>query len=138
MEESSMADRKVVDEWLRLADEDFGFAVSNLDDPATSYFAPICFHFHQAAEKYFKAFIVAHNLVFEKIHDLDVLRARCEANEPRFAESRDACLFLNDFYVETRYPIIVPVVMTREEAEGAKRAAEQIRSLVKELLVNTH
>ena len=47
-----MADPSVINEWLTKADEDFGFAVSVIED--STFYAPICFHFHQAAEKYFK------------------------------------------------------------------------------------
>lgn len=64
-----MADTKVVQEWLEKADEDFNFASSNLIEK-DSFFAQICFHFQQAAEKYLKSFIVAYDLEFEKIHNL--------------------------------------------------------------------
>ena len=43
-----MADPQVVGEWLKKADEDFEFAVSIIED--STFYAQICFHFHQAAE----------------------------------------------------------------------------------------
>lgn len=55
-----MVDKRVINEWLVKAQEDFGFASSVLDD--STYYAQICFHFQQAAEKYLKAFIVANEL----------------------------------------------------------------------------
>ena len=66
-----MADPKVVREWLNKADEDFEFAISVIED--SNFFSQICFHFHQAAEKYLKSFVVAWDLEFKKIHDLPVL-----------------------------------------------------------------
>ena len=45
-----MADPKVVQEWLQKADEDLGFAASIIED--SPFYAQICFHFQQAAEKY--------------------------------------------------------------------------------------
>jgi len=36
----------------------FAFAKVNLEE-RKPFFAQICFHFHQAAEKYLKAFIIA-------------------------------------------------------------------------------
>jgi HEPN domain-containing protein len=48
-----MADPSVINEWLKKADEDFGFAVSVIED--STFYAQICFHFHQAAEKYLKS-----------------------------------------------------------------------------------
>jgi HEPN domain-containing protein len=66
-----MADPQVTLEWLEKADEDLDFAVSVIEE--TTFYAQICFHFHQAAEKYLKSFIVALDLEFKKIHDLPVL-----------------------------------------------------------------
>ncbi|MFH0729399.1 MAG: HEPN domain-containing protein [Pseudomonadota bacterium] len=63
-----MADHQIVKEWLKKADEDLNFASSIIND--STFYAQLCFHFHQASEKYFKAFIVAHDLEFMKIHDL--------------------------------------------------------------------
>ncbi len=56
-----MADGSLVTEWLTKADEDFDFARVNLEE-RKNFFAQICFHFQQAAEKYLKAFIVAKEL----------------------------------------------------------------------------
>ena len=42
-----MADPSVINEWLKKADEDFGFAVSIIED--STFYAQICFYFHQAA-----------------------------------------------------------------------------------------
>ena len=63
-----MADPKVVSEWFTKADEDFEFSVSIIED--SIFYAQICFHFHQAAEKFLKSFIIAWDLEFKKIHDL--------------------------------------------------------------------
>lgn len=41
-----MVDRRLVDEWLGKADEDFGFASINLDEDRP-FFPQICFHFHR-------------------------------------------------------------------------------------------
>ena len=56
-----MVDREIKDEWLTKAEDDFEFARINLEEKKL-FFAQICFHFHQAAEKYFKAFIIANGL----------------------------------------------------------------------------
>jgi HEPN domain-containing protein len=61
-----MAEPRLIDEWLKKAEEDYQFAASVLED--STFYAQICFHFHQAAEKYLKAFIVARDLDFQKIH----------------------------------------------------------------------
>ena len=71
-----MVDAKIVEEWISKADEDFEFAFLNLNEGKT-FFAQICFHFQQASEKYLKAYIIAHELEFRKIHDLTVLLKIC-------------------------------------------------------------
>jgi HEPN domain-containing protein len=59
-----MADAKIVKEWLQKADEDLDFAASIVDE--SPFYAQICFHFQQAAEKYHKAVIIADGLEFKK------------------------------------------------------------------------
>ena len=60
-----MVDAEIIREWLTKADEDFGFARINYEEQS-SFFAQICFHFQQSAEKYLKAYIIAHQLTFRK------------------------------------------------------------------------
>ena len=50
-----MANPKIVKEWLDKAEEDFNFAQLNLEE-RNNFYSQICFHFHQAAEKYLKSF----------------------------------------------------------------------------------
>lgn len=129
-----MADPEIIAEWLAKADEDYGFASVNLDDQETSYFGLICFHYQQAAEKYLKAYIVKFDLSFERIHDLDRLRSICETHDVSFGELTDECIFLNDYYIETRYPAIWPVGTTRDDAQKAREAATRLRDHIKNLL----
>ncbi len=91
-----MVDRHIIEEWLRKADEDFGFASSVIHD--TTYFAQICFHYQQSAEKYLKAFIVAYELDFKKIHDLIILLDTCRLKDSKLSEIEEECNFLNRFY----------------------------------------
>ncbi|MFN3466715.1 MAG: HEPN domain-containing protein [Candidatus Brocadiales bacterium] len=128
-----MADSEVIEEWIRRAEEDLAFASSCLKDK-DRYFAQICFHFHQAAEKYLKAFIIAKGLELEKIHDLVRLLKICSTREPTLMDLREACEFLNPFYIETRYPIHWPIHHTREEAENAQKFAAMIGETINRLL----
>jgi HEPN domain-containing protein len=64
-----MVETAIIREWIAKADEDFEFALVNLKE-GKPFAALICFHFHQSAEKYLKAYIVAHDLGFLKSHDL--------------------------------------------------------------------
>ena len=98
-----MADPAVVKEWLAKADEDFLFAEANLRE-GSEFYAQLCFHFQQAAEKYLKAYIISHNLPFDRVHDLVMLLKSCASHNPDFAELREECILLNT--VPTSRPAI--------------------------------
>jgi HEPN domain-containing protein len=127
-----MVNRKIVEEWFQKADEDYGFASSVIED--SPYYAQICFHYQQAAEKYLKAFIVFHELEFKKIHDLVVLLNICCSKEPSLSELEENCNFLNGFYNDTRYPVHLFTNYTKEEALKAQQAALNIANTIKEQL----
>ena len=85
-----MADHQIIQEWLNKADDDFNFADANLKENSTFY-AQICFHFHQAAEKYLKTFIIAYDLEFEKTHNLVGLLKICSKKEPSILSILEEC-----------------------------------------------
>lgn len=128
-----MANPKVVGEWLNKADEDFNFADANLSE-GSNFYAQICFHFHQAAEKYLKVFIIAHDLEFEKIHNLINLLKICGEQESSFLSLLEECEFLNPFYIDTRYPVHWPTNYTREKTLKARDATKRIAEIIKEVL----
>jgi len=128
-----MVDFEIVREWLVKADEDFEFARINLEE-GKPFFAQICFHFQQAAEKYFKSYIIAHDLEFRKIHDLPLLLRICISNDPSFDQLREDCEYLTTFYVDTRYPVHWPTNFSHRETRKALESASRIRSLVRSKL----
>jgi HEPN domain-containing protein len=128
-----MADALIVEEWLKQADNDFRFAESNLQG-GREFYAQICFHFQQAAEKYLKAYIISRGLAFEKVHDLVHLLKTCSERDPMFAGLREDCIFLNTAYIETRYPVHWPTDYTKETAERAHTAAANVGRMVRNQL----
>lgn len=129
-----MADKELVKKWLIKADEDFDFASLALAEEL-KYFPQICWHFQQSAEKYLKAFIMAFDLEFKKIHDLSALLTTCAAQDDRFKALEEECKYLQKFYVETRYPVVWETKHSITDARKAKLAAEKIAKLTKEILV---
>jgi len=119
---------EIVKEWLEKAEQDFEFACSCIED--TSYFAQICFHFQQAAEKYLKAFIIANKLQFRPVHNLLELLEICKQIEADVEKLRQACQFLNPFYIDTRYPVHWPTQYDKDTADKAKQTTDQIRNWV--------
>lgn len=131
-----MVDKKIVEEWLEKAGEDLGYATSSLDDEL-EFFAQICFHFQQAAEKYLKAYIVCHTLEFKKIHDLLELLEICCGHDPNLNDLKESCVFLNRFYVTTRYPVHWMSNFCKKDAVNARQAAEIIANRINNLLCNS-
>lgn len=128
-----MADKKIVGEWIEKADEDFGYARASLEEEL-EFFAQICFHFHQAAEKYLKAYVIKHDLEFKKIHDLLELLDICCKHEAGLMNLKENCAFLNRFYIFTRYPVHWHSSFSKDDAEKSKLAAETIGERIKPLL----
>jgi len=128
-----MADRKIFEEWLIRAEEDFDFASSSMVN-SFSFFGQICFHFQQSAEKHLKAYIVAFDLEFKKIHELPELLEICGRHNPVFYDLKGDCIFLTDFYVVTRYPVPWPAKISRFDVETARESAKKIGKLVKTFL----
>ncbi len=128
-----MVDPSITREWSSKADEDFEFARINLDE-GKNFYAQICFHLQQAAEKYLKAFIIAHDLEFRRIHDLGLLLKICSARDPSFEDLKEDCEYLTAYYVDTRYPVHWPTRFSKEEAQKALQSSDRIRILVKKKL----
>ena len=124
-----MVDPRLIQEWLQKADEDLEFAASIIED--SPFFAQICFHFQQAAEKYLKTIVVADDLEFQKIHDLVTLLKICLDRRPELIRLMPECILLSRFYIDTRYPVHWPTDYTKDKAFEAKAAAEAIRDYVK-------
>lgn len=123
---------EIVKEWIEKAEEDFNFASSSLE--MGNYFAQICFHFHQAAEKYLKAFIIANELEFRPIHNLLELLEICKQKELKIEEIEESCRYLNPFYIDTRYPVHWPTRYNHETSATAKDSTEKIREWIRSFL----
>jgi HEPN domain-containing protein len=129
-----MVDKEIVREWLSKANEDFEFARINLEEGKT-FFAQICFHFQQSAEKCLKAYIIAQELEFLKIHDLLMLLKICLRKDSSFKQLQKDCEFLSTYYVDTRYPVHWPTHFSQDESEKALQSSKRIRSFVEEKLL---
>jgi len=124
-----MTSKKIIKEWIKKAEEDYNFAVDNLKEKS-KFYSHICFHFHQSAEKFLKAYIIAKNLEFKKIHDLVELLRICENNDKSFYELREECEFLNPFYIETRYPVFWDVKYNETVAKESKQKVDNIKKFI--------
>ena len=67
----------------------------------------------------------------KKIHNLHILLEMCESVDEKFKKLKENCLFLNAFYIDTRYPAFWPVGKSRKEADKAQKLAKEIGDFVK-------
>ena len=90
---------------------------------------PICFHAQQGAEKYLKGFLVFHFKKFSKTHSLIHLLDGCKKIDQEFQQLEEEVLFLDTFYIETRYPGDYPSFSMKDGRE-AYQAALRVKDFV--------
>lgn len=90
-------------QWVAKAEQDL-LAVEKLTISEPIPWSVVCFHCHQVAEKYLKAYLVSREATFPKTHNLLHLLDLVEKPPASLANLREALIVLNDFAVESRYP----------------------------------
>ena len=93
-----------------------------------------CYHFHQAAEKSLKGFLIHTGQKVPRVHDLQELVGRCAEQDPGFSAYEDNAVYLNPFYIEARYPMLSPLKLSEKRVKEAGLAARRIVSFVIERL----
>lgn len=93
---------KIADAWLRQARDDLKSAEVLL---AVKIYGMVCFHAQQAVEKGLKALLAAAAQPIPRIHNLIRLRRLVEDTLGLSLEiDAEALMFLNDIYLDSRYP----------------------------------
>lgn len=115
---------RLAQEWFQKAEDDWGTAL--LLRQEKSYPSSICFHLHQAAEKYLKGFLVWHGKDIKdefKIHNLLKLYEYSSKINPHLDENvKEGCFTLNRYYIFARYPGDVPEYPWKEVDEAIAAA----------------
>lgn len=94
--------RRLSDVWVQYANDDMESAKVLLQH---GVFNMVCFHCQQAAEKMFKALLAAQQQPVPRTHNLIRLRVLCqESLNTKFLVDDDSLIFLNDVYLDSRYP----------------------------------
>ena len=92
-------------EWFEKAEGDFDAAVILMAPPrGKPNVNAVCFHSPQCIEKYLKGFLVAHNIYFDKTHDLVTLLDLAVPFQPFWESWRSGFTRLKGLAVEFRYP----------------------------------
>ncbi|GAW93083.1 HEPN domain-containing protein [Calderihabitans maritimus] len=118
--------------WLKYADDDLKAAEELIK---AGLYNVACFHSHQAAEKFLKAFLVKRKINPPRIHKLPTLVSLCEEIAPDFQQLKSDALILDMYYISTRYPN-APVgslpegLPNEEDALKALDIAKRIRDFI--------
>ena len=128
-----------IEDWLLSADLDLRAARASLKDNVPNI---ACFLSQQAVEKVFKAVILRRDKRVPKVHALDKLLDEIQPTIPELkANFEKQVLFLDQFYIPTRYPDTLPGSLpdglpSVTVAEKAIASATEIVEFIKPLLVS--
>ncbi|MGB9813723.1 MAG: HEPN domain-containing protein [Thermovenabulum sp.] len=94
----------------------------------------ICFHCQQAVEKYLKGYLIYKTGMLNEGHSLTKLCKKASQFDDRFKSIIKDCAFLNQFYIETRYPAEDPLIVEEEDVEESMQIAERIIKLIDSII----
>ena len=119
---------KEVEKWFKKAESDLlviknNFAATEIPVDAC------CFHAQQAAEKYFKAYLISKQMTFPKTHDLQSLLNLCIGINPSFNKITEPAIRLTDYAISPRYPDALDD-LTIEDAKKAYEDAVKIKDFI--------
>lgn len=121
-------------DWLERAGNDLkaALAIFNYyEDPPSD---TVCYHCHQVAEKALKGYIVSKEGALPKIHDLVALFNICLQLDKDLEISKDDLEVLDQYYIEAKYPLDMPISYSKEEAKDAIDKAMSILKTIKDKL----
>ena len=116
--------------WVVRAEEDFMLVRSALRRKRPLLYGAT-FHAQQCVEKYLKALLVAHGLVFPRTHDLVALSDLCLQGGITIPVEQDRLDRLAAYAVQVRYPGADPALA---EAREAFQVAQTVRRFVRRFL----
>ncbi|MDI6591715.1 MAG: HEPN domain-containing protein [Patescibacteria group bacterium] len=118
---------KLTKEWLIKAQNDLRAAEILYKEKGPS--DTLCFHCHQAVEKYLKAYLVFKNIYFEKIHRLWELAKLCSKENKEFLNFEEELKTLDAYYIESRYPPEIKAY-SRQECKKVLDIAEKLAQFI--------
>jgi HEPN domain-containing protein len=123
---------QLVKNWMIKAQHDL-FAAQKLSSEADLYSDIAIYHCQQSAEKAIKGFLVLHDQIFPRTHDLRLLLQLAIVVNPDCQQYQEASELLTPYATEFRYPSDV-MQPTEEELQEALEKAEEIFNFITSLL----
>jgi len=123
-----MGDSMLIAEWLDKAIRDLKSAKILLEhDCGNDY---VAFHCQQTIEKALKAMIIYLYATLESGHSLLYLCKKVIEKNNEYSKYIDSCMFVSQYYIETRYPNENAITVTNEEAKKCIDIAEEVLNAV--------
>ena len=119
-----MADSRRHQEWFDKAGEEFKAAEILMEHGGD--YAVIAFLCQQTIEKAFKGFILKHRETLVEGHSLIFLCRKSAGIDGAFKEFMKDSAYVNQFYLETRYPADAPMEITKSDARECMEIAGAI------------
>jgi HEPN domain-containing protein len=94
----------------------------------------VAFHCQQCVEKSLKAYLIFKGKGIVSTHSLIYLCKLCQSIDPVFRQHIKDCGFLNQYYVETRYPADEPMKIDDYEINECIKISSDIFAYIKSLL----
>ena len=119
-------------EWFAMGDKDLRSAKILFDHDADNEI--VCFHCQQTLEKYLKGYLIAVTGELQEGHNLLKLCKKAMQQDNKFNEFLKDMALVNAFYIETRYPALDPLVVSKEDTEECFRIVEKVLTRIKKLI----
>jgi len=119
-------------EWLEIAARDLRSArVLKQNDCGNDF---VAFHCQQAIEKSLKGFLLKQTGQVAEGHSLIYFCKETSKYDIEFKQQLKNCAFVNQYYIETRYPADIPLKVSDDEANECIVIAENILRLVSKIV----
>jgi len=126
-----LVDSVEYNEWFIMAQKDLRSAKILFEHDADNEI--VCFHCQQAIEKYLKGYLIFLTGELQEGHSLVKLAKKAMVYHEDFSGIIKDLAFVNTFYIETRYPAIDPLVVSKDDTEQCLKIMEKVISIIDEL-----
>lgn len=127
-----MVDSLRYNDWLEKAGRDLKSAkVLKQNDCGNDV---VAFHCQQAIEKSLKCYLLKQTGHIAEGHSLIYLCKESSNYNIEFKKRLKDCAFVNQYYIETRYPADVSLVVSDDEVNECISIAEEIYKMVTEII----
>lgn len=124
-----MVDTLKYKEWFEIADKDLNGAKILYEYGAD--YGLVLFHLQQSVEKYLKGYLMANTGMLQGGHSLIKLCKKACEFDNEFRKYIKDCAFLNEYYIETRYPAEDPLIANKEDVEDGLKFTIEIIDMIK-------